>query len=93
MKHNILYKFEKSKSNRQHLERGWIGDSKMKFSIKNYMLYPRIEISVFTDISGLRFHGYIGNIGEISVDIFSQISIESKLFKINRNTWKNFKKW
>ena len=40
MKHNILYKFEKSKSNRQHLERGWIGDLKMKFSIKNYMLYP-----------------------------------------------------
>ena len=39
-------------------------------------LYPRIEISVFTDISVLRFYGYIGNIGEISVDIFSQISIE-----------------
>ena len=26
-------------------------------------LYPRIEISVFTDISVLRFYGYIGNIG------------------------------
>ena len=57
------------------------------------MACPRIEISVFMDISVLRFYGYIGNIGEISVDIFSQISIESKLFKINRNTWKNFKKW
>ena len=31
----------------------------------------RIEISVFTDISVLQFYGYIGNIGEISVDIFS----------------------
>ena len=39
-------------------------------------LKPRIEISVFTDISVLRFYGYIGNIGEISVDIFSQISIK-----------------
>ena len=36
----------------------------------------RIEISVFTDISVLRFYGYSGNIGEISVDIFSQISIK-----------------
>ena len=50
------------------------------------MSNARIEISVFTGISILRFYGYIGNIGEISVDIFSQISIESKLFKINKNT-------
>ena len=47
------------------------GSSKVGESI-----HPRIEISVFTDISVLRFYGYIGNIGEISVDIFSQISIK-----------------
>ena len=59
----------------------------LPLDIKNTEKLPhsRIEISVFTDISVLRFYGYIGNIGEISVDIFSQISIESKLFKINRN--------
>ena len=37
------------------------------------------------------YRKYRRNIGEITVDIFSQISIESKLFKINKNIWKNFK--
>ena len=36
-----------------------------------------IEISVNTDILVLGFYGYIGNIGEISVDIFHQISMNS----------------
>ena len=51
----------------------------------------RIEISVFTDISVLRFYEYIEDIEEIPMDIFSQISIEWKLFKINRNAWKTSK--
>ena len=52
-----------------------------------------MKISVIMNMSILRFYGYIENIGEISVDIFSQISIERKLFKIHRNAWKNSKKW
>ena len=47
---------------------------------------PRIEISVNTDISILGFYGYIENIGEISVDIFHQISVRQKLSKIDGNT-------
>ena len=31
---------------------------------------PRLEISVSMDISVLAFYGYIGYIGDISVDIF-----------------------
>ena len=31
----------------------------------------RIKISVLTDISVLEFYGYIGYIGDISVDIFT----------------------
>ena len=48
-------------------------------------LDTRIEISVNTDISVLGFYGYIGNIGEISVDIFHQISMRQKLSKIDGN--------
>ena len=33
-------------------------------------LLSRMEISVSTDISVLGFYGYIGYIGDISVDIF-----------------------
>ena len=33
--------------------------------------YPRIKISVLTDISVLGFYGYIGYIGDISMDIFT----------------------
>ena len=32
---------------------------------------PRMKISVSTDISVLGFYGYIGYIGDISVDIFT----------------------
>ena len=34
------------------------------------ILGTRMKISVLTDISVLRFYGYIGYIGDISVDIF-----------------------
>ena len=69
---------------------------------------PRMKISVITNISVLRFYGYIRNIekisvdffsqilvdffSQISVDIFSQILVERKLFKIYKNACKNSKK-
>ena len=34
-------------------------------------LWARMKISVSTDISVLGFYGYIGYIGDISVDIFT----------------------
>ena len=46
-----------------------------------YMLAPRIKISVNTDISVIGFYGNIGNIGKISVDIFTHISV-IKIFHI-----------
>ena len=46
---------------------------------------PWIEISINTDISVLGFYEYIGNIKEISVDIFTQISVRQKLSKIDGN--------
>ena len=49
----------------------------------------RIEMSVFTDISVLRLYGYIGE--KFGGYFFT--NIEWKLFKININAWKNFKKW
>ena len=48
-------------------------------------LDPRIEISINMDLLVLGFYGYIGNIGEISMDIFHQISVRQKLFKIHEN--------
>ena len=39
------------------------------------MLYAMIKISVNTDISVIGFYGNIGNIGKISVDIFTKISV------------------
>ena len=48
-------------------------------------LDPRIEISINMDISVLGFYGYIGNIEEISMDIFHQISVRQKLSKIDAN--------
>ena len=36
---------------------------------------PRIKISVNTDISVIGFYENIGNIGKISVDIFTKISV------------------
>ena len=35
----------------------------------------RIKISLNTDISVIGFYGNIGNIGKISVDIFTKISV------------------
>ena len=46
--------------------------------------FPRIKISVNTDISVIGFYGNIGNIGnigKISVDIFTKISV-IKIFHI-----------
>ena len=43
--------------------------------------YARIKISVNTDISVIGFYGNIGNIGKISVDIFTHISV-IKIFHI-----------
>ena len=37
------------------------------------------------NISVVEFYGYIE---KISIDIFTQISVRQKLFKINGNTWK-----
>ena len=36
-----------------------------------FKLLPRMEISVSMDILALGFYGYIGYIGDISVDIFT----------------------
>ena len=46
----------------------------------------RFEISVNTDILILEFYEYIENIGEISVNILTKISIKQKWFKIHENT-------
>ena len=54
--------------------------------------HPWFEILVNTDISALEFYGYIGNIGEISMDILTKILVRGKLFKIHGNIWKNSKK-
>ena len=57
----------------------------LKSFTNDSLVHPRIEISVNTDISILGFYGYIENIGEISVDIFHQISVWQKLSKIDGN--------
>ena len=44
-------------------------------------LQAMIKISVNTDISVIGFYGNIGNIGKISVDIFTKISV-IKIFYI-----------
>ena len=50
-------------------------------TIISYDLYPRIKISINTDISVIGFYGNIGNIGKILVDIFTKISV-IKIFYI-----------
>ena len=55
---------------------GWLA-----FQRKAVQVYPRIKISVNTDISVIGFYGNIGNIGKISVDIFTKISV-IKIFNI-----------
>ena len=47
--------------------------------------YLWFEISINTDVSVLRFYRYIGNIGKISMDILTKISMEWKLLKIHEN--------
>ena len=49
--------------------------------VKEARLKPRIKISVNMDISVIGFYGNIGNIGKISVDIFTKISV-IKIFYI-----------
>ena len=41
------------------------------FFQKKVLYQPMIKISVLTDISVLEIYGYIGYIGDISVDIFT----------------------
>ena len=53
---------------------------KTQFCLNSY-LESRIKISVNTDISVIGFYGNIGNIGKISVDIFTHISV-IKIFHI-----------
>ena len=43
----------------------------------NYMLYTKIKILVNTNISVI---GFYGNIGKISVDIFTKISVRLNFF-------------
>ena len=45
-------------------------DEKEKKWKKDENMLARLEISVSMDISVLAFYGYIGYIGDISVDIF-----------------------
>ena len=52
-----------------------------KKGARKYNSHSRIKISVNTDISVIGFYGNIGNIGKISVDIFTQISV-IKIFHI-----------
>ena len=48
---------------------------------RSHVLYVRIKISINTDISVIEFYGNIGNIGKISVDIFTKILV-IKIFYI-----------
>ena len=46
----------------------------------NCMLYTMIKISINTNISVIGFYGNIENIGKISVDIFTKISVQLNFF-------------
>ena len=55
-------------------------------------LYARMKISVITDISVIRFYGYIGYIGDIfgyigdiSVDIIGRLKIVKNSWKCKKN--------
>ena len=50
------------------------------------------KISINTNISVLRFYGYIENIEEILMDILTKISMEEKWFKTHENVYKTLKK-
>ena len=51
--------------------------------------YPRMKISVITDISVIRFYGYIGDIfgyiGDISADIIGRLKIVKNSWKCKKN--------
>ena len=52
-----------------------------KIDLRTGYHQPRIKISINTDISVIGFYGNIGNIGKISVDIFTKTSV-TKFFHI-----------
>ena len=47
--------------------------------------WARMKISVITDISVIRFYGYIGYIGDISVDIIGRLKIVKNSWKCKKN--------
>ena len=49
-----------------------------------------MKISVINDILVLRFYGYIGCIGDISMDILKKNMVDLKLIKIHGNIRKTF---
>ena len=53
----------------------------IKFNYRLQYIYTMIKISVNMDILVIGFYGNIGNIGKISVDIFTKISV-IKIFHI-----------
>ena len=57
------------------------GDGKVREE-KMSLLPAKKKILVITDISVLGFYGYIGNIGKISMDILTKISVKRELTKI-----------
>ena len=57
------------------------GDGKVREE-KMSLLPARKKILVITNISVLGFYGYIENIGKISMDILTKISVKRKLTKI-----------
>ena len=52
---------------------------------KTKKVYPRMKISVITDISVLRLYEYIGYIGDMSADILKKNIGKLKIIK---NSWK-----
>ena len=63
--------------------RNFINNLKQENWLVKVKMKPWIEILVNIDVSILGFYRYIGNIGEISVDIFTQILVRQKLSKID----------
>ena len=53
----------------------------MGCSVLDMLFQPRMKISVITDISVFRFYGYIGYIGDISVDILEKNIGKLKIVK------------
>ena len=65
--------------------RNFINNLKQENWLVKVKMKPWIEILVNIDVSILGFYRYIGNIGEISVDIFTQILVRQKLSRIDEN--------